>query len=185
MRALREAIINALIHRNYREPADTRVFIFDDRIEIINPGTFPENVSPYKPTHKAINPILCSLMYDIGFIEKYGSGIYMMNELCRKWGIKKPRYELHPIETKIIFESQIKGSTVVEIEDEILRELNERQKKAIEYVKEKGSISRKEYKQLTDVSHTIAHRELKNLVKKSIFRTKSAGKYLRYELTQG
>ena len=35
--ALREAIINALIHRNYLEPADVRVFIFDDRVEIINP----------------------------------------------------------------------------------------------------------------------------------------------------
>ena len=47
--ALREAIINGLIHRNYQEPADVRVFIFDDRVEIINPGSFPEDVSPHKP----------------------------------------------------------------------------------------------------------------------------------------
>jgi ATP-dependent DNA helicase RecG len=81
IKAIRECIINALIHRNYFEPADTRVAIYDDRIEIISPGTFPEGVTPEEPKHVPVNPILCQLMYDVGFIEKYGSGIYMINEL--------------------------------------------------------------------------------------------------------
>jgi len=42
MKAIREGVINALIHRNYHEPADTRVMIFDNRIEIANPGSFPK-----------------------------------------------------------------------------------------------------------------------------------------------
>ena len=75
LKALREAIINALIHRNYFETGDVRVFIFDNRIEVINPGSFPEGVSPKNPRHKPVNEILCQLTYDIGFIEKYGSGI--------------------------------------------------------------------------------------------------------------
>jgi len=94
IKAIRESIINALIHRNYFEPADTRVAIFDDRIEIISPGTFPEGVTPEEPRHVPVNPVLCQLMYDVGFIEKYGSGIYMINELCKEWGIPKPEYEL-------------------------------------------------------------------------------------------
>ncbi|MEK6646160.1 MAG: hypothetical protein AABY84_05765 [Candidatus Firestonebacteria bacterium] len=69
--------------------------------------------------------------------------------------------------------------------EEELPEFNERQKKAIEYVKKKGSISRKEYKQLNGISHTIAHKELKNLAEKDIFKIQGAGKYLRYGLTQG
>jgi len=185
IKALREAMINALIHRDYREPSDTRVFIFDDRIEIINPGTFPKDVTPDKPIHKAVNPVLCSLMYDIGFIEKYGSGIYMMKELCRKWEIKKPRYELHPIETKLIFESSIKESTVVEFEERILEGLNKRQRKAIAYLKEKGVIKREEYIKINKVSHTTASKELKNLVNKNVLRKVGRGKYLKYELTQG
>jgi len=71
MKAIREGVINALIHRNYYEPADTRVMIFDDRIEIVNPGSFPEGVTPEKPRHIPVNPALCQLMYDVGFIEKY------------------------------------------------------------------------------------------------------------------
>ena len=63
IRAIRESIINALIHRNYIEPADTRVAIFNDRIEIISPGTFPEGVTPDKPKHVPVNPLLCQLMF--------------------------------------------------------------------------------------------------------------------------
>lgn len=180
IRALREAMINALIHRNYLETADTRVFIFDDRIEILNPGSFPNDVTPEKPMHKPVNPILSRLMYDIGFIEKYGSGIYMMKELCRKWENKEPRYELHPIETKIIFESQVKESTVVEIEEGILKGLNKRQRKAIEYIKEKGKISRSVYCRNFGVGKTLAHRELQGLVSKNLITQRGAGRSTHY-----
>ena len=68
---------NGLIHRDYYNPADVRVFIFDDRIEIVSPGPFPNGVTSKKPKHKPVNKVLSSLMYDIGYIEKYGSGIYL------------------------------------------------------------------------------------------------------------
>ena len=115
--ALREAIINALIHRNYQEPADVRVFIFDNRVEVISPGTFPEGVSPDEPTHKPVNPILSQLMFDVGFIERYGAGIRMMKRLSEEWGNKEPRYEFHPLQTTIIFDSPIQESTFIEIDD--------------------------------------------------------------------
>ena len=166
IKAVREAIINALIHRNYFETGDVRVFIFDNRIEIISPGTFPKGVSPKNPKHKPVNEILCQLTYDIGFIEKYGSGIKMMENLSKEWGNKKPCYDLHPIESKIIFESQIKESTY--IKEDILEELNERQKKAIEYVKEKGKITNEEYQGLNNANKKTATRDLADLVKKSI-----------------
>ena len=50
---------------------------------------------------------------------------------------------------------------------------------------EEGTINRREYIRLNQISHTIAHRELKQLVEKGVFRKKGAGKYIRYELTQG
>ena len=127
--ALREAIINALIHRNYQETADVRVFIFDNRVEVINPGTFPEGVSPDEPSHKPVNPTLSQLMFDVGFIERYGAGIRMMKRLSAEWGNTEPRYEFHPLQTTIIFDSPIQESTFIEIDD-ISEQLNERQKKA-------------------------------------------------------
>ena len=176
MKALREALINALIHRNYSETGDVRVFIFDNRVEVINPGSFPEGVTPKNPKHKPVNEILCQLVYDTGFIEKYGSGIYMMKSLCNKWENKEPYYELHPIETKIIFESPIKETTFIEIE----AKLNDRQKRAIEYIKKKGSITNKEYREINSVSNRIAFEELYNLIKKEILIRKGKGRSVYY-----
>ena len=139
LEALREAIINALIHRNYQKHSDVRVFIFDNRVEIINPGTFPEGVSPDAPVHEPVNPILSQFMYDVGFIERYGSGIKMMKRLSEEWGNKEPRYELHPLETKIIFDSPIQETTFIEIDD-ISEQLNERQKNALFHVQKTGKL---------------------------------------------
>lgn len=176
IKALREAIINALIHRNYFETGDVRVFIFDNRVEIINPGSFPKGVTPKNPKHIPVNEILCNLVYDVGYIEKYGSGIYMMGELSKRWGNKEPYYELHPIETKIIFESPVKEPTFVEIEIE----LSSRQKKAIEYVKRKSAITNKEYRKINSISKRISLMELNQLVKKNILVRKGRGRSVYY-----
>ncbi len=179
LEALREAIINGLIHRNYQEPADVRVFIFDDRIEIINPGSFPEDVSPHKPIHRPVNPILSQLMYDIGFVERYGSGIKMMQRLCEEWENTAPHYELHPLETKIIFDSPIQDTTFIEIDD-ISEQLNDRQKDALFHVEKNGQIMTKEYVEINRVSRGTAYLELKDLTDKGLLTMVGKGRGSRY-----
>ncbi|MDE0018723.1 MAG: helix-turn-helix domain-containing protein [Candidatus Poribacteria bacterium] len=179
LKALREAIINALIHRNYQKHSDVRVFIFDTRVEVINPGTFPEGVSPDAPVHEPVNPILSQFMYDIGFIERYGSGIKMMKRLSNEWGNKAPRYEFHPLETKIIFDSPIQESTYVEIDD-ISEQLNERQKNAFSYVQRHGQIATKEYVEINSVSRQTAYAELADLTKKGLFTSIGKGRGTKY-----
>ena len=179
LNALREAIINALIHRNYQETADVRVFIFDNRVEVISPGTFPEGVSPDEPTHKPVNPTLSQFMFDVGFIERYGAGIRMMQKLCREWGNKEPRYEFHPIETKIIFDSPIQENTYIEIDD-ISEQLNERQKNAFFYVQRNGQIATKEYVEINNVSRRIAYEELKDMTDKGLLSMIGKGRGSRY-----
>jgi len=177
--ALREAMINALIHRDYLETADVRVFIFDNRTEIINPGGFPAGVSPEEPIHKPVNPILCQCMYDAGFIEKYGSGIKMMKRLCREWGNKMPYYKLHPLETKVIFDSPVQETTYTEITD-ISEKLNDRQKKALFSATRKGFITRKEYIEINRVSVRTAYLELKDLVEKGFLIVEGKGRGVKY-----
>ncbi len=179
LNALREAIINALIHRDYQETADVRVFIFDNRVEIINPGTFPEGVSPDEPTHKPVNPTLSQLMFDIGFIERYGAGIRMMQRLCKEWGNKEPRYEFHPLETKIIFDSPIQESTFIEIDD-ISEQLNERQKNAFFHVQRHGQIATKEYVEINNVSRRIAYEELTDMTGKGLLFMIGKGRGTKY-----
>ncbi|MBA3043722.1 hypothetical protein FP804_01130 [archaeon] len=179
IQALREAVINALIHRDYREPADVRVFIFDNSIKVVNPGGFPKDVTPEKPIHKPVNPTLCNLMYDVGFIEKYGSGIYMMKELCKKWENEEPRYELHPLETNIYFSSPVAEPTLVDIED-VTAKLNERQKQGLESAHRRGFITRRDYMGICKVSHTIAHKDLKKMVNMGFLTVRGKGRGVIY-----
>ena len=179
IKAIREAIINALIHRNYFEPADTRVAIFDDRIEIISPGSFPEGVTPEKPKHVPVNPVLCQLMYDVGFIEKYGSGIYMINELCEEWGIPRPEYDLSEIETKVIFRSGGKAIVISEIE-KLGVELNDRQRKGLKHAFMEGFINNQIYREINGVSDETSRRELSQLVEKGLLKIKGKGRSTKY-----
>ena len=182
IKALREAMINALIHRNYLETGDVRVFIFDNRVEIINPGTFPKGVTPKKPKHKPVNEILSQFVYDIGFVDKYGSGINLMKDLCRQQGNKEPFYKLHSLETKIIFESPVKESTF--IEENVLEELNERQRKAIDYLKINKTITNKRYCSICRTDRATAFRDLRELEYKEVVLRQGRGRSLHYVLCE-
>ena len=179
MKAIREGVINALIHRNYHEPADTRVMIFDNRIEIANPGSFPEGVTPEKPRHIPVNPILCQLMYDVGFIEKYGTGIYMIKELCEEYGIREPEYEISDVETKLVFRSGGMAVVISEIE-KLGVKLNERQSRALKYAFREGFITNKIYAEINGVSNKTASLELRALVRMDLLGVEGRGRSTKY-----
>lgn len=83
MRVIREALINAVAHRNYTIPADIRVFLSRDCIKIKNPGGLMPGVRIDNPDHVPRNPALCNMLYDYGLIERYGRGIRMMREIVK------------------------------------------------------------------------------------------------------
>jgi len=86
---LREALINAVAHRNYAIHSDVRIVVSKERMAILNPGGLLPSVDLDDPHHVARNPALCNLLYDTGFIEMYGRGIKMMRkEVARHKGLR-------------------------------------------------------------------------------------------------
>jgi ATP-dependent DNA helicase RecG len=86
---LREALINAVAHRNYAVHSDVRIVVSKDRMAILNPGGLLPSVDLDNPHHVARNPALCNLLYDTGMIEKYGHGIQMMRkEVAKHKGVR-------------------------------------------------------------------------------------------------
>ena len=177
--ALREAVLNALVHRDYEAPSDIRVFIFDDRIEITNPGSFPHGTTPENPLHIPRNPILCQLMRDIGYIEKYGTGIYFMKDMCKEWGILEPEFRISDVETKVIFKSGGKAVVISEIE-KLGVELNDRQRKGLKYAFMEGFINNQIYREINKVSDETSRRELSQLVEKGLLKIKGKGRSTKY-----
>lgn len=169
LEALREAIINAIVHRDYTAPSNVQVEIYDDRIEIWNPGRLLPGITIadlYKKEHKSVirNKQIAQLFYDMGYIEKYGSGTIKILELCKLHGIPSPEFKEAFDGFSVIFRKDV-------YTEAYLRSLglNGRQIKAVLYVKEKGKITNKEYQELNHVSKPMATIELRNLVEKKIF----------------
>ena len=97
----------------------------------------------------------------------------------RSFGLKEPRYEFHPLETKIIFDSPIQENTFIEIDD-ISGQLNERQKNALFHVEKNGKIATREYVEINRVSRQTAHAELRDLTNKGLFTMTGKGRGTRY-----
>ncbi|MFA6088932.1 MAG: RNA-binding domain-containing protein [Candidatus Woesearchaeota archaeon] len=167
--AIREAIINALIHRDYEEAGEVKLFIFDNRLEITNPGPFPVGVDPNNPKHKPRNNLLCQYMYDIGDIEKYGSGIRNMELICKDSGNELPIYNIDNYDTKIMFKSIITEESEHKV-PKSPRKVPEKSQKILDAITENSSISREEISiKLGETKDTIQSR-LRKLIKDGIIK---------------
>lgn len=95
--AIREAIINAIVHADYSQRgAPIRIAIFDDRVEIENPGLIPFNLTLddlYRGISKLRNPVIGRVFHELKLIERWGSGIKRMVEACLDAGLVKPLLE--------------------------------------------------------------------------------------------
>lgn len=98
IKVLREALINALCHRDYSvRGGSIAVAIYDDRVEISNTGTLPTDIklSDLTKTHDSFprNPLLANVLYQCGMIERWGRGTLDMVEICRSSGMRSPKFE--------------------------------------------------------------------------------------------
>lgn len=98
MDALREIVINMIVHRDYRSANDSTIKIFDDRIEFFNPGTLLDDLTVdmiktgnYKSHLR--NKQIATIFKELEFIEKYGSGVRRVIETCVAYGLPEPVYE--------------------------------------------------------------------------------------------
>jgi ATP-dependent DNA helicase RecG len=94
--ALKEAVVNAVCHRNYFEKgANIMVEIFDNRVEITSPGGAPSGISNQNFGRISIrrNPIIASLLHRIDYVEKMGTGIGRIREAVAETGAEEPIFE--------------------------------------------------------------------------------------------
>ena len=180
-KAIREVLANAISHRDYEISSKVQIRIFDDRMEFWNPGRLPEgwNVETLKKAHESIprNPSIAKQFFWVKYIEEVGTGTNKIIEWCIDWGLPEPEFELKETSFVVIFRKS-------RLTDEYLEQLglNERQKKAITYLKEYGKIDRKTYITICEVEKTLAHKELADMVNKELLDMAGTGKGIHYIL---
>lgn len=179
---IREAIVNAIAHRDYNSSAAIQVTVYADRVEVWNPGKLPPQLTidalkkPYPSFPN--NPLICESLYLAQYIEKAGSGTLEMLKQCRENGLPEPEFAQkmgHFVAT--IWRERFTEEYLVELG------LNERQLQAVKYVKEKGKITNREYRQLTELSDEGARRDLSGIVKKKVFKVKGKGRSISYVIS--
>lgn len=167
LNALREAVINAVCHRDYTISSHIQIRIYDDKLMVWSPGDLPFGITLedlFKPHSSVLrNKKIAGIFYDMGWIEQWGSGIDKMRKACKNVALPEPVFEEYQ-GFRVTFSKDI-------YTEDYLQNLglNERQIKAVMYVKEKGNITNKEYRVLTGTSKAMATIDLKNLVDKKIF----------------
>jgi ATP-dependent DNA helicase RecG len=194
MLAIREALINALAHRDYSiTDSEIVIRVFKNRIEILNPGGLLKGINLEelrKGGHfsKRRNPIICKLFDDMGFMEQSGQGIKNIINEMKRMGLKEPiitadensfkiTFEGHSLEKEDISSPNAKVADLEKI-------LNKRQKKAIEYIqtelKDKEGITATEYKDKYKVHIITAMSDLSLLQNIGLLKNEKIGRSRKY-----
>jgi ATP-dependent DNA helicase RecG len=166
--AVREALVNAVAHRDYRiRGRRIEIRKYADRLEIISPGGLPGymTLDNLVEEHFSRNPRLVNGLFQWGYIEELGLGIDLMIEEMVQSGHAPPTFRAttHSF-TVTLFNKQERPAV-----PRWTRSMNERQTRALTYVRENGSISNREYQKLcSDVSAETLRLDLVDLVERGI-----------------
>lgn len=179
--AIREMILNALVHRNYMG-TQTQVRLYDDHFSVWNDGGLPEGITEedLRKVHrsKPRNPLIADVCFKGGYIDSWGRGTIKIIEACEEAALPEPILK----EEQGGFLSKIFKTRFAEKQLGKMG-LNERQIEALNYIKTNGRITNKQYQELFQISRETATRDLGVLTEKQILKgsgVKGAGSY--YEL---
>lgn len=173
--ALREALLNAIAHRDYSAGASIQVSVYDDKIMIWNEGLLPEGLNPsaLKKKHpsRPRNPLIADVLFKVGYIESWGRGTLKIIEECMLAGLPEPIIEEVGGGVQITLTNDKYPISLLE-----LMGLNGRQIKAVGFIKQNKSITNKQYQELTKCSRNTASNDLSGLIEKEVLVQMGAGK---------
>jgi len=182
--ALREAVVNAVVHKDYSE-AESQIRVYNDYISIWNFGELNHKLSvdKLKKKHPSFprNNLIADVFFKAGLIEKWGSGTLKIINECSKAGLPDP-----------IFEELTGGLQLTFLKSQYNSEyykrwgLSERQIKAVTHVKEFGKITNSEFQKITGASKRTASTDLQSLMEKGLLlQIGATGKGTQYVLPRG
>jgi ATP-dependent DNA helicase RecG len=179
--ALREALLNAVAHKDYTGSYPIQISVYADKIMIWNYGRLPENWTIEdlldKHSSQPRNPDIATAFFRSGYVESWGRGMDKMKNLCIEAKIPVPQFSCKGNDFWTVFRKDIYNK-----EELSKLGLNERQIKAVLYVRENGKITNKEYQELNSTIDRTALRDIEELMNKEIFKREGDGKNTYYRI---
>lgn len=122
--AVREAVVNAVAHADYSQGgAPIRIAIFDDRLEVENPGLLPFGLTVEDITRgvsKLRNRVIGRVFHELGLIEQWGSGIQRMMTACREAGLPEPHFEEIAVRFRVTIYTERIGRPLLDDTDQAI-----------------------------------------------------------------
>jgi len=192
--ALREAVINAIVHRDYTIESDIKVAIYDDMIEIMSPGVLPGSITIDQIDEgrsEIRNKIISRIFKEFNLIEQWGIGITKIIKSCESYGLKKPLF----IEKGGFFSVEIyrdrpntdriptANRPQTDLKTALVMDFTEQELKIIEFLKQNARMERSDVMELLEIKETRAKELLSVLINKGTIERKGTGKSSFYILT--
>ncbi|MBN2683096.1 MAG: putative DNA binding domain-containing protein [Bacteroidales bacterium] len=180
-KAIREALLNALTHKDYPSGIPVQISVYNDKVIFWNPGTLPQNwtIENLKKKHPSIAPNadIAGTFFRCGYIDTWGRGTIKLINACIESGLPEPRFESDGNGVTVTIRRNI-------IENEYLQNisLNERQIKALLFMKSNGEMTNAQYSKMFDVTDRTALRDLKELIEKGFIQSYGLKKGTKYHL---
>lgn len=178
--AIREALLNSLVHRDYSFSASTLISVYDDRIEFTSIGGLPAGVSLddiMLGLSVCRNPKLANVFYRLELIEAYGTGMKKIMGAYENSN-KKPVIETTDNAFKIILPNLNEDAGSLPVADAG----SEAERQVLEFIKKNGAISRKETETAVNLKQTAAGRLLSKMIQKKLIVQIGQGKNTKYRL---
>ena len=170
MLALREGIINAIVHRDYsNQGRDIKIGIYDDVVEIVSPGGLPSTLTIeqiYSGRSEIRNRVLARIFKEFNFIEKWGSGINRMINLCKNANLKAPEIKETGDSVVLIFYRAVPDSAGSMPDSAKLNNLSETEKKVFILINDKTT--RREIQEKLSFSERTIRKTLNTLQEKGL-----------------
>jgi ATP-dependent DNA helicase RecG len=182
VRALREALINAIIHRDYSGRIATYVRVYPDRVKISNPGSLPmgwttENLFKCHKSEPR-NPTIADVFHDMGFIEQWGSGIETIRDECKAKGLPEPEYEVADDGVEITFRLPEKKDDGMIIKPAVdLSDLTDTETTVYTIISKGNMSTTSEISEVTGIPLRTAERSVANLVEKGLVQRVGGKRY--------
>lgn len=191
--AIREALLNSFCHKDYSAGQSNEVAIYKDRVEIYNPGAFPEGFDPKDFIERAERPIrrnpkIARILYYSKDIESFGTGLKRIADACKDAGVK---YEFKKLKSGFVVcfyrSGEENDKKPIKADKKPIKAdkntvTNDRHKTIIKYVKDNGSISNKEARELLGLADSTTKRILKSMVEKDLLVVEGERRARRYLL---
>lgn len=185
VKVLREAIVNAFIHRTYRENQPIQIIRYGNRIEIKNPGfSLKPEEELGEPGSKNRNPFIAAIFHETNLAETKGSGIRTMRALMEQANMVPPTFEsdhsANQFTTRLLLHHFLSEEDIIWLTGFRDYELTDAQKRALIFIRETGAIDNPTYRQLNGCDSLKASGELRNMRDLALLEQKGKGRATYY-----